>query len=239
MGRLTWRIWLVTATFAVTVIACGGGGGGGGGGATGLKGAIILPTPGQCAGCSIGNVDFGVVGLVQNQAPLLIATGKTNAQGMFNTGDLTVALSNPANGSVDTNGNGMRTLVVVANVSSTAGIGGVESIPTGATLTKNFNATTQVACEAAVLLTQGTTTPCTVQATCPPADPTCIATVDPDTLDSQKISNLEQAADFISADVVFPDTLDLAACATITCTNSGTTQATAACVTAAFQPPVP
>jgi hypothetical protein len=206
---------------------------------TRLKGQITLPLSNQCTDCSVKLVDFGVIGLVQNAPPQVIGSGTTDSQGGFDTGDLSAALSNPANGSVDTNGDGKRTVIVVATVNSNgANIGGVDSIPTGAVSTKNFNTTTQVACVAAVFLTSGTTDPCVVKATCTADEPACLPTVDPDALDATRIGRLEQAASLISASVVLPDDVAQAACAAITCTQGGTMEASAQCVTAYF-PAVP
>lgn len=205
--------------------------------ATRLTGELTLPPAGQCENCSITIVDFGVIGLTQNGPPKVIRSLKTDSRGAFDTGDLTEALSDPTNGSVDTNGDGKRTLIVVANVNgSGAQVGGVDSIQTGVISAKDFNPTTQVACVAAVFLTAGTTAPCVVRATCAPSEPACLPTVDPDALDDTRIGRLEHAASFISAGLVLPDDVGRAACAAITCTNGGTTQASEQCVTASFQP---
>jgi len=202
-------------------------------------GTIGLPATANCTGCGNSVVDFGVIGLVKDGPRIQVATGKTNSQGQFDTGDLNAIFSNPSNGSLDTNGDGKRTLIVVATVNSTtsASIGGVQSVTTGTLTTRNFSATTQVACLAAVYLTAGVTSPCLVKATCGPSDVDCVQTVDPDALDSTRIGRLEQAAAFISADVVFPADNPRSSCAVIKCTNAGTTSATSQCVTDAFQTP--
>lgn len=204
---------------------------------TALRGSIILPPASQCTNCTNNIIDFGVIGLVQNAPPVLIRSLQTDSQGMYDTGDLNAALSDPANGSVDTNGDGARTVIVVADVNASgAQIGGVDSIQTSVDSMKDFDTTTQVACIAAVYLTAGTTDPCAVRATCDESEPDCVPTVDPDVLDEARIGRLEAAASTIAGDLILPDDVARAACAAIICTDSGTTDASAACVQQVFQP---
>jgi hypothetical protein len=103
-----------------------------------------------------------------------------------------------------------------------------------------LDATTQVACVAAVALVLGTDAVgvtnggCTVSASCG-TNPYCLPTIGPHMLDTQRISFLESAAAFISANVVFPTDQGRAVCAVITCTYGGAQEATQQCVMTAFQ----
>ncbi|MFQ5667954.1 MAG: hypothetical protein ACE5I7_16185 [Candidatus Binatia bacterium] len=179
-------------------------------------------------------IDFG---LVRDGPPVMLASSRTDAEGRFDTGDLTAALD-ASNASIDTNGDGRRTVIAVAAVNDAgAQIGGIVSLQTGGGSRKTFGPTTQVACLAAVFLTAGTTEtdPCVVRATCDPNDSACVVTLDPDTLDDDRISRLEAAASVLLGAVVFPDDVGRAACAIITCTNSGAQSTSAECVREAFQ----
>lgn len=208
---------------------------------TRLTGQIILPDPSKCPDCSRAGVDVVVFGLATNQPPIPIESFLTSGQGRYDTGDLTAALTDPANGSPDTNGDGKRTLIVVASVNASgAQIGGAVSLPTGSTVNRNFSPSSQVAAVAVTFLTTGTGASgpgCTVQATCGPSDQNCFTTADPDTIDQLTIQHLNQAAVFIASGVTFPDDVGRAACAVIICSHAGAKATTdgGQCVTAAFQ----
>ncbi len=139
-----------------------------------------------------------------------MATTTTSENGAYDTGDLTEQLRLVDPGS-DT-----KSYVVVGVVSTNSRIGGVISQRLGTEESKDFNGTTQIACVAAVVLTN-TSTECVV----PEGQLT-----PPSLLDDRRIDNLEQAASVVSGQVNFETSPDVAcaACSTIQCTNQGDTQ---------------
>jgi hypothetical protein len=205
---------LVAAMAAASLGSCGGGGDGdgGGGGTTSLRGSIVVPDASQCENCTNRNVTVRVFGLPANLAnpSTAIATTTTDANGNYDTGDLTIPLAqfDPES---DT-----KSFVVVAAVSTNASIGGVESQRLGATQSKDFNTTTQIAGAAAVLLTN-TIPDCTVPET----------RIDPaSSLDDGRINNLEQAASVVAGRINLANANDVkcAACTTIACSDQGDQQ---------------
>ena len=204
------RWWIALA--CAGLFACGDGGGGGGG-ETVLTGSLILPPANQCAGCTVANRTTSVLALNQNAAPRLITTIATDAQG----GYVTPGLNNLLLGS--------RALIVVASVSQTAGLGGVESV-SGGNNVKDFSVYTQIACQAAVFLTAGDAgngTACGA-----------FATLDPALVDGTRIGNLEQAANLIADRVNLSTDVARAACAVINCTFAGAAAASPECMAGAF-----
>jgi hypothetical protein len=202
-----WSLLLCAVLFA-----CGSDGGGNGG-ETVLTGSLVLPPPNQCAGCSTANRTTNVLALNQNAAPRLVTTIQTDSQGRY----VTPGLNNLLLGS--------RSLILVASVSQTAGLGGVESVH-GGTNAKDFNVYTQVACQAAVFLTTGDAgngTACGA-----------FATLDPSLVDDTRIRNLEQAATLIADRVNLSTDVGRAACAVINCTFAGAAAASPECMAGAF-----
>jgi hypothetical protein len=242
MKRLT-RIGSFVATAIVaTAAGCGGSGSGKSGEpeGTALQGRIMLPAAAQCTGCRNNNVDLAVFGLFHNDAPgAPLATVETDAQGNFETEDLTAALASYA-ASPDADGDGNRTLIVLATVNADTGaaIGGAISVPAGETAAKDYDATTHVACLATIYLARGTAGAgdpgCVVRADCNDEPAGCVVTLDPDAVDADRIDTLEAAAAFIAGDVTFPADVARAACAVIDCTNGGAARATRACVEGQF-----
>ena len=118
-----------------------------------------------------------------------------------------------------------------------AAIGGVISLDANAPLTKDFAGITQVACLAAVFLTEGTDVfgdpGCVVRADCMEQGD-CVTSLDPDAIDNTRIDNLEEASSFIVADVIFPGDVPRAACAIIDCTGGGANPTTPECVAGEF-----
>lgn len=205
-ARMSWL--LAMATVAVSLDSCGGGGGGGGdgGGVTSVEGSIVLPGQSQCTACSNSDISVGVFALPTNlQNP--IATVTTSENGTFDTGDLTeeLLLVDP--------GSDRKTYVVVGVVGTNARIGGVISQRLGTEESKDFNVTTQIACVAAVVLTN-TSTECVIpeERITPPSN-----------LDDRRINNLEEAASVVSDQVNLESSSDVncAVCSTIQCTEEG------------------
>jgi hypothetical protein len=208
-ARKTNRWWPVLV--CVGALACGGGGGGGGD--TVLSGALVLPPASQCAGCSAANVGTNVLALNQNAAPRLVTTIQTDSQGNY----VTPGLNNLLLGS--------RAIIVVASVSKSAGLGGVESVHGGSNH-KDFSVYTQIACQAAVFLTTGDSGNGTACGN--------FATLDPSLIDSERIHNLEQAANLIADRVNLSTDVPRAACAVINCTFAGAASASPECMAGAF-----
>lgn len=206
-SKRRWGVVLCAVLFA-----CGGGGGGNGGESV-LTGSLVLPPANQCAGCSVANRTTDVLALNHNAAPRLVATIETDGQGRY----VTPGLNNLLLGS--------RAVILVASVSQSAGLGGVEEVH-GGTQNKDFNVYTQVACQAAVFLTAGDAgngTACGA-----------FATLDPSLVDDTRIHNLEQAATLIADRVNLSTDVARAACAVINCTFAGAASASAECMAGAF-----
>jgi hypothetical protein len=234
-ARRSTRYALMGAAFATALAACGGDKFDRS--QTVVSGLIVLPSSNNCADCSNQGVTVQVLGLVKGAPPQTIATLRTSTLGVYMTEDLTPALA-ASSASPDTNGDGERSFIIVASVNgSGAEIGGVLSATTGADASKDFNPTTHIACLAAVFVTQGmddASAGCTVQAACAPSDTTCLTTIDPDVLTRERIDNLEEAASPIATQVLFPAEVPRAACAVLTCTDSGSRAADANCVQTVF-----
>src|SRR5262249_38023016 len=116
-------------------------------------------------------------------------------------------------------------------------LGGVEDISPGSDNGKDFNVKTQIACQASVFLTQGTSQfgdpGCVVRTLCVPGTG-CFATQDPTLINNAVISRLEQASDFIPGSVVLPNDVNRAACAAINCTLGGLADTSSQCMTLTF-----
>jgi hypothetical protein len=195
-------------------------------GTTSLTGALQLPPPNQCTGCSTAGVPINLLALNKDTDPTTLVASLTDAQGHYDFGNADAALGGRSN------------VIVVASVGQAAGLGGVEDLTLGETNAKNFDVTTQVACQAAVYLTAGTQSAgdpgCVVRPTCGPNDVNCLPTQDPSVLDAAAIARLEGAASFIAPQVVLDTDVPRAACAIIDCTLGGLANASAQCVTSAF-----
>jgi hypothetical protein len=214
---------LLTALLAA-MAACGGDNNGSSGTTT-LSGALSLPPPAQCIGCSVAQAPIQLLALKQNAAPTQLAASLTDAQGRYNFANADAVLGGQSN------------VIVVASVAQGAGLGGVEALSLGSSNDKNFDVTTQVACQASVYMTAGTQTAgdpgCVVRPTCQ-GEPNCLPTRNPTTLDDATIARLENAAAFIAGEVVLNTDVPRAACAVIDCTLSGLADANAECVTSSF-----
>jgi len=213
------------AALLVALAACGGDNGGSG--TTTITGALTLPPPAQCAGCSVAQVPIDLRALNQNAAPTQLASSLTDAQGNYDFANADAVLGGRSN------------VIVVASVAQGAGLGGVEALALGNTNGKNFDVTTQVACQAAVYLTAGTQDAgdpgCVVRPVCGPNDGSnCQVTRNPSALDDATITRLERAAAFIAGEVVLNANVPRAACAVIDCTLGGLADATAECVNSSF-----
>jgi hypothetical protein len=214
---------LLTALLAA-MAACGGDSNGSSGTTT-LSGALSLPPPAQCTGCSVAQVPIQLLALKQNAAPTQLTASLTDAQGRYSFGNADAVLGGQSN------------VIVVASVAQGAGLGGVEDLTVGSSNDKNFDVTTQVACQASVFLTAGTQAAgdpgCVVRPACQ-GEPNCLLTRDPTTLDDATINRLERAASFIAGEVVLNANVARAACAVIDCTLGGAADASAECVTSSF-----
>jgi hypothetical protein len=212
------------AALLVTLAACGGDNGGSG--TTTLSGALTLPPPAQCAGCSVAQVPISLLALNQNAGPTQLIASLTDAQGRYDFGNADAVLG------------GRTNVIVVASVAQGAGLGGVEAVSLGSSNDKNFDVTTQVACQAAVYLTGGTQGAgdpgCVVRPACGPSDANCLSTRNPSALDDATINRLERAAALIAGEVVLNTNVPRAACAVIDCTLGGVADATTECVTNSF-----
>lgn len=224
MPRTSMPIVLLAALLA-TMIGCGGDNHHSGG-VTSLTGALVLPPPSQCTGCSAAGAPINLLALNKDAAPTTLAASLTDAQGNYDFGDADSVLG------------GRTNVIVVASVGQAAGLGGVEALTVGETNAKNFDVTTQIACQASVYLTAGTQAAgdpgCVVRATCGPNDVNCLSTQDPSNLDDAAIARLENAASFIASQVVLETDVPRAACAVIDCTLGGLANASAQCVTSSF-----
>ena len=209
-ARRSNRWWVVLVCAAA--LGCGGGGGGGGGD-TVLTGQLVLPPANQCAGCSVANRQTNVLALNQNAAPRLVTTIQTDDQGHFATPGLNNLLL------------GSKSIIVVASVSSSAGLGGVESVH-GGTNDKSFSVYTQIACQAAVFLTTGDAGNGTACGN--------FGTLDPSLIDADRIHNLEQASNLIADRVNLSTDVARAACVVINCTFAGAAAASAECMNSNF-----
>jgi len=206
--------WWITVCLAV-LWSCGGGGGGGG--STVLSGALIEPPANQCAGCSVGGQTVTFLALGQNEAPSPLTQASTDASGNYVSSPLEAMLG------------GRRAVIAVASVSSTAGLGGVESVSSGRNV-KNFDVHTQIACQAAVDLTKGDDPNDPNHAVCGGTTTTLPAS----SIDDTRIANLEQAAAIIQDRVNLSSDVPHAACTVILCTFGGATTASAECMNGNF-----
>lgn len=199
---------LAVATVAASLGSCSGDSHDSG--STSLRGLIVIPDQSQCPGCTNQNINVVVFGLPTDLSNPVAQT-TTNDKGIYDTGDLTEQLRQ-----FDPESD-QKSYIVVAVVSTNGRVGGVKSQPLGATASKDFNVTTQIACVASVLLTNDTTE-CT-------ADPEG-KVAPPSDLDDRRIDNLEQAASVVSDQVSLEISGDVAcaACSTIGCTEQGDLQ---------------
>ena len=224
MMSRTRSLLLLTALLAA-MAACGGDNNGSSGTTT-LSGALSLPPPAQCPGCSVGQVPIRLLALKQNAGPTQLTASLTDAQGRYSFGNADAVLG------------GQTNVIVVASVAQGAGLGGVEDLTVGSSNDKNFDVTTQVACQASVYLTAGTQADgdpgCVVRPGCGPNDVNCLLTRSPSALDDAIITRLERAAAFIAGQVVLNANVPQAACAVIDCTLGGAADATEQCVTSSF-----
>ena len=227
--------WLLSAALLAGAAACSGDGFQGGD--TVVTGLIVLPSPQNCDNCQTQRVQVVVLGLVKNGDPQLLKTVTTNANGVYNTGDISAELED-FQASQGTSGDNQQSFIIVAEVNdSGAEIGGIVSARLGASGDKTFNPTTHIACLGSVFLTAGMTdgeAGCVVRPTCAAGEQNCLQTVDANVLDDTYINNLEQAASYVSADVPFPDGVPSAACAVLLCTNGGAEPASQECVRSAL-----
>jgi hypothetical protein len=219
------RTWCILAALA-TMAACGGSDNNHSG-QTSLSGALIQPPPQQCAGCTVNQVIVNLLSLNKDAPPTQLVQTLTDAQGNYNFANVGGTLA------------GRNNVIVVASVSQTAGLGGVEDVDPGTNNGKDFNATTQIACQASVFMTLGTAQAgdpgCVVRPLCAPVDGSnCLPTQDPTQINDAVISRLERAAGFIAGSVVLPNDVNRAACAAIDCTLGGLADATSQCMTATF-----
>ena len=217
-------LWIVAAL--ATMAACGGSDHNHSG-QTSLTGALILPPPQQCIGCTVSQVVVNLLGLNKDAAPTQIAQTLTDSQGNYNLSNVGGALG------------GRENVIVVGSVSQSAVLGGAEDIDPGADNGKDFNVTTVIACQGSVFLTAGTAGAgdpgCVVRPQCLPADGSnCLPTQDPTQIDNAAISRLEGAASLIAENVALPKDLNRAACAAINCTLGGLADATSQCMSATY-----
>jgi hypothetical protein len=218
---------LCVVLLLATMAACGGSDSDNNSGQTSLSGALIQPPPAQCAGCAVGQAVISLLSLNKDAAPTQLVQSLTDAQGSYNFPNVDATLA------------GRQNVIVVASVSQTAGMGGVEDVTVGTDNGKDFDVTTQIACQASVYMTQGTQGAgdpgCVVRPQCAPVDgSTCFPTQDPTQINNAVIGRLERAAGFIAGGVVLPNDVPRAACATINCTLDGLADATQQCMTASF-----
>jgi hypothetical protein len=216
---------LCVVALLATMAACGGGDNHSG--QTTLSGALRLPPPQQCAGCAVQQVIIELLSLNKDAAPTTVVQSLTDAQGNYNFPNVDATLA------------GRQNVIVVASVSQAAGLGGVEDVSLGTDNSKDFDVTTQIACQASVYMTAGTQGAgdpgCVVRAQCAPVDGSnCLSTQDPTQIDAAAISRLERAAGFIAGGVVLPNDVPRAACAAIDCTLGGLADATPQCMTASY-----
>jgi hypothetical protein len=209
------------------------GGDSGGGGATVLTGALVQPPAAQCQGCSVAGRQIQVLQLQQDQPPLAIALATplvTDAAGNYTSADLTAELG------------GARNFILVAGVGQAALLGGAEEVATNGTNDKNLDVATQVACQAVVDITSGTKIAtgnapdgCEVapNGVCE-TDQICWFTLDPSSMDRQRIANLEGAAALIQDRVNLQANVGHAACAVINCTFQGAGAASIECLNGFF-----
>jgi len=217
-------LWILAAL--ATMAACGGSDHNHSG-QTSLTGALVLPPSQQCVGCTVNQVVVNLLGLNKDAPPTQIVQTLTDAQGSYNFSDVGGSLG------------GRENLIVVASISQTAGLGGVEDIDPGTTNGKDFNVTTQVACQASVFLTAGTAGAgdpgCVVRSQCLPVDGSnCLPTQDPSQIDNASISRLEAASSVVAGNVSLPRDVNRAACAAIDCTLGGLADATSQCMTTTY-----
>jgi hypothetical protein len=226
--------WLLSGALIAGAAACSGDGFQASG--TVVTGLIVLPSAQNCDDCQTQQVEVQVLGLVENGDSELLKTVTTNGSGVYNTGDISAELAEfQASQGIQAD---QQSFIIVAEVNdSGAEIGGIISARLGATGDKTFNPTTHIACQGAVYLTAGTTNAeagCVVLPTCEPGQPNCLQTVDANTLDDTYINNLEQAASYISADILFPEEVPSAACAVLLCTDGGAEPGSQECVRSAL-----
>jgi hypothetical protein len=175
----------------------------------------------------VAQVVISVLGLNKDAPPTQLVQSLTDAQGRYDFGNADASLG------------GRHNVIVVASVSQSAGLGGVESLGLGNGNGKDFDVTTQIACQASVFLTLGTQGAgdpgCVVRSQCSVQQVgNCLNTQDPAQIDGAEIARLERAASFISGSVVLPKDVNRAACAAIDCTLGGIADATPECVNASF-----
>jgi hypothetical protein len=208
-----------------TMAACGGSDNNSG--QTSLSGALIQPPPAQCAGCAVGQAVISLLTLNKDAGPTQLVQSLTDAQGNYSFPNVDATIA------------GRQNVIVVASVSQTAGLGGVEDLSLGTTNDKDFDVTTQIACQASVYMTAGTQGAgdpgCVIRPQCAPVDgSSCFATQDPTLITNEVIGRLERAAGFIAGGVNLSTDVPRAACAAINCTLDGLGDASQQCMTASF-----
>ena len=205
-------------------------------GATVLTGLVVVPENG-CEGCDSSSQFVRVQALAEDRPPETITCIRTSPRGVYDTADENLC-PEESTATFEAAADGHQAVIVVADVEPGSGaqIGGVVSAPVGATKSKDFNGTTQIACVASVYLTAGNEdrrAGCVVRASCP--GPTvdglpCFTTVAPEVLDDDAIENLEEASEEVSDSIAYPSGVPPAVCAVIECTASGSQAAAPGCV---------
>lgn len=235
-ARKLWQIVIATSVSALVSWGCSGESFNGD--RTIISGLIVLPSPQNCADCDNASAPTRLLALQQGAMQQEVTSVRTSARGVYS---VTLESDEQSQIASDSNGDGQQTFIIVTTLNDVgAQIGGVLSARLGASLSKDFNPTTHVACIASVLLTAGTASAndpgCVVRAACGVDDgPGCRGALDPDVIDDGRIDVLEAASSYISADVTFPDNSSSAACAVIECTDAGAHTTTEECVRSAFE----
>jgi hypothetical protein len=211
-------------------------------GETVLTGIVIVPEARLCPDCSSEGSLLRVQALVEGESPATIKCIRASPRGVYDTSENVVPCPEGTPASFEPASDGDQTVIVVADVGAPVDgqipqIGGVLAAPIGATKSKDFNGTTQIACVASVFLTAGNPDPapgCVVLPSCP--GPTangvdCFEIVDPNSIRNDQIENLESASAFVSDEISYPGGVGPAVCAVLVCTQAGTQATTADCVT--------
>jgi len=231
------RLRLLAAGVALVAGAAACSGDGFQPGATVFTGIIVVPPPQQCVGCNGAGAQVRLLELVQNEAPRVVKCVDTNDRAIYDTSDENTC-PDISDGTLPP-GDSEHTVIVVAIVNDRgAQIGGLVSTRLGSVTDRDFNGTTNIACEAGLFLTSGTASfgnpGCTVQASCPAGLANCFTTVPANTLSQQRIDNLEAASLVLEGQVDFtlPNGVDPAACAVIVCTQAGAVAGSPECLEA-------
>jgi hypothetical protein len=169
-------------------------------GETVLTGIVVVPDTG-CPGCSSDGSLVRVQALQKNGEPATIKCVRTSLRGVYDSADVDVCPQESTT-TFQAAQDGQQTVIVVADVGAAIAelgppqIGGVLAAPIGATKSKDFTGTTQIACVASVYLTMGNTDAsqgCVVLPSC--SGPTvggvpCFQTLDPNAIRNDQIQNL-------------------------------------------------